>query len=299
MDYDFVESSPYYAHLASNFPLILRVLFAFEMLYLWALAVLKCSVLCFYLRVFVSRQMQLWTKSAIVFTLAWVVAYTLGFFFICHPVPFQWDPSIPDGMCGDQITLYSTLIVTNILNDLFVMGLPMWSIWHLRMRNVEKAGITVCLALGLAVVAISCARMGTVYQNDMRGNLTGTMGTTILLCNLEVILGIICVSIPMLRPIYMWFSKRSSSARLDGEERSSGNDEEGGLEASSNKKWRLGRDPYKLPTGVETRHGQDEWEMGQHRSGQKEEDLGNHASEDVNMEDTACSIDRRSERSLT
>lgn len=48
----------------------------------------------------------------------------------------------------------------------------------------------------------------------MTNNITGTMPTTILLFTLEPNLGILCVSIPMLRPLYAQVRSRNASARL-------------------------------------------------------------------------------------
>jgi hypothetical protein len=53
-----------------------------------------------------------------------------------------------------------------------------------------------------------------VFMNDMRGNLTGTMGITIFLCVLEVLLGTLCISIPMLRPFYTRYKAQKSSSKL-------------------------------------------------------------------------------------
>lgn len=67
------------------------------------------------------------------------------------------------------------------------------------------------------MVVTTCVRLATVFNNDMRGNFTGTMSTTVFLCVFEVLLGILCVSVPILRPLYQRYKwNMSSSLRLRG-----------------------------------------------------------------------------------
>ena len=63
------------------------------------------------------------------------------------------------------------------------------------------------------MVVTTCVRLATVFDNDLRGNLTGTMPTTIFLCVFEVLLGILCVSIPILRPFYQRYKWHISSSQ--------------------------------------------------------------------------------------
>ncbi|KAI1850712.1 hypothetical protein JX266_003994 [Neoarthrinium moseri] len=216
MGYNLKPTVPEYPDLLANMGTVLQVLFGFQILYLWALALVKLSVLFFYLRVFVEPRTKLAVKITIGIVLLWAVGHTLGMVFACSPIPFQWDPTIVGGSCGNLITLYAVLITTNIITDLMVMALPMHTVWHLKMRMAEKVGLTACLTLGLAVVATTCARLVNVFNNDMRGNLIGTMPTTIFLCVFEVNLGLICVSIPGLRPFYKRYKNHKSSSKISG-----------------------------------------------------------------------------------
>jgi hypothetical protein len=49
---------------------------------------------------------------------------------------------------------------------------------------------------------------------DLNGDITGTMAPTVLLFVLEPNLAILCVSIPMLRPFYHMYKKRTGGSRL-------------------------------------------------------------------------------------
>ena len=59
--------------------------------------------------------------------------------------------------------------------------------------------------------------MRLVYISDpeLRLDVTGTLPTVIFLFVLEPNLAILCASIPMLRPLYSMYKKRSGNSRLD------------------------------------------------------------------------------------
>jgi hypothetical protein len=101
--------------------------FAFQLLYLLALGLIKSSILCFYTRVFVSTRTLLAVKGMFGVVATWAVAHALAVIFICTPVSFQWDLTIIGGKCGDQIKLFQSIITSNIITDVMIMLLPIYS----------------------------------------------------------------------------------------------------------------------------------------------------------------------------
>ncbi|KAK7955772.1 uncharacterized protein PG986_004994 [Apiospora aurea] len=226
MGYDAIPFSPDYEQLITNSNLILKILFGFDMLYVHALALTQTSVLLFYLRVFgrAPGGPRRAVQALLGVVAAWAVAFSLALAFICHPLPFRWAPTIPGGACGSQPAMYAMLIVTNVLLDLVIMLLPMYIVWSLKMRGPEKIGLMACFALGLAVVIASCVRLTTVLNNDgNRDNPShnptgGALSTNVFLCVFEVLLGLLCISLPTLGPLYLRLTSRflRTSSRLRG-----------------------------------------------------------------------------------
>lgn len=77
------------------------------------------------------------------------MTFTFLFVFLCDPVSQQWTLA-RIGHCMDQITILKSLIVTNVITDLFIVVLPVRTIWQLQMRKTEKIVVTLCFAMGLA-----------------------------------------------------------------------------------------------------------------------------------------------------
>lgn len=126
---------------------ISQITFGTTIVYITVLSLIKASMLAFFLRVFVTTFVHNAAKSMLVFVAFWMVCYLCANIFICHPISAQWTGM---GTCGYYVPMIQSLMVTNIVSDLVIMSIPMYSIWSLQTRKAEKIGIMSCFALGLA-----------------------------------------------------------------------------------------------------------------------------------------------------
>lgn len=67
----------------------------------------------------------------------------------------------------DQILLLKALILTNMITDLFIVVLPIKSVWQLQMRKTEKFAVLACFGLGGACIVISLARFSKSTSTSM------------------------------------------------------------------------------------------------------------------------------------
>ncbi|KAI0109286.1 hypothetical protein F4776DRAFT_657259 [Hypoxylon sp. NC0597] len=195
--------------LAANIPFILQLTFFMQIMYVTLLASVKGSMLCFFIRVFATPFMQRASKICLVFVGLWLISYLGSCIFLCNPVSAQWTG---EGTCGAYIPMIQSLIATNAVGDVIIMALPMKTIWSLQTRTTDKIGITSCFALGIACVICAIFRFYYISNVALSSNVTGTMSTTIFLFILEPNLAILCVSIPMLRPLYSRYKERTRGA---------------------------------------------------------------------------------------
>jgi hypothetical protein len=205
-----VPGSEMLPKLMNNMEFNLKITFIFTLVYLWTLACLKLSQLWFYLRAF-RLQLRIWIYIVGAICIVWAVVFTFLVTFLCDPIEQQWT-LIRIGRCMDQILVLKCVIMTNVLTDLMIVALPMWTVWQLQMRMTEKIAVAGCFAIGLACVVIGLVRFGQIFVIDLAGNFTGTSWTTFMLCTIELMLAGICINIPMLRPFYLrWRQKHKSS----------------------------------------------------------------------------------------
>ncbi|KUI60840.1 hypothetical protein VP1G_08049 [Cytospora mali] len=200
-------------HLSSaimpNLEFILKLNFAFEFIYLAALGTIKMSILSFYLRLFSrgTRMNQL-TQFAMFVVGLWVCMHAEAVFMVCQPIQLNWDVTA-EGVCGDQIKLFESIIITNIIVDALIWSMPLYTVWHLRVRKSDKVGLT----SKNSVIIAAIARVICVASVDIVGDITGTMALTVFLAAFEPGLAITCACIPMLRPLWAEFRGYVSTMR--------------------------------------------------------------------------------------
>ncbi|KAF6843351.1 integral membrane protein [Colletotrichum musicola] len=218
--YNFDPNSEVYPKLVNNLQYILKVTFVFTLVYLWALACLKLSQLWFYYRAFALQlSKMIYVVAGIV--IIWALTFTFIFIFLCDPISQQWTV-MRIGHCMDQILVLKCIIMTNVVTDLFIVILPIWTVWQLQMRRTEKLAVIACFALGLACCVIGIVRFWQIFVIDLVGNLTGTSLTTFMLCTVELMLAGLCISIPMLRPFYLRWRAKYKISELENSNSQSG-----------------------------------------------------------------------------
>lgn len=109
---------------------------------------MKLSQLCFYHRAF-SLHLKIWIYIVGAICVAWALIFTFVFIFLCDPVHQQWTIDRV-GSCMDQILVLKCIIMTNVITDLLIFVLPIYTVLNLQMRRTEKLAVISCLVLGLA-----------------------------------------------------------------------------------------------------------------------------------------------------
>ncbi|KAL2192563.1 hypothetical protein P885DRAFT_82101 [Corynascus similis CBS 632.67] len=105
--------------------LICGFLIVIQLLWALSLSLSKISILILYCKIF-SVPAFIWaariTTAVIVM---WALATTLMGFLMCRPFAFNWDQTIPEGRCGNQVLSYQITGALNLVTDVIVLSLPM------------------------------------------------------------------------------------------------------------------------------------------------------------------------------
>ncbi|MCJ1333644.1 hypothetical protein MMC10_010344, partial [Thelotrema lepadinum] len=118
-----------------------------------AISLPKLSALLFYARVFTVRgspgskvlRAFLWLAGALV--VSWWIAAVVTSITQCMPLSKAWDPATP-GHCFDIWTWWLTTAIFSTLIDLFILVIPLPSLWKLQLRPAKKVLITVVFICG-------------------------------------------------------------------------------------------------------------------------------------------------------
>lgn len=176
----------------------------------------KSSVIVFYLRL--SQNTHRWLRAASCITLGVVIlaGVILTFFniFQCLPVSQVFEPV---GVCIPIIELYLASSPVNVLTDIAVLVLPIPVLTGMQMPLKQKIILVATFALGLFVVTTDIIRIFYLQQSSsgywgVSNRITSPIlgneldfswfaSLSFLWSAIEVNVGLICASVPTLKPV--------------------------------------------------------------------------------------------------
>ncbi|KAI0592798.1 hypothetical protein F4775DRAFT_597854 [Biscogniauxia sp. FL1348] len=180
---------------------ILHVMVGFRVSFLLCIFANKLSAILFYQRVFVTRDMQIACKVLCIFVVVWSGANLIQEFTICQPLEAFFNGAPCPARKGMDIAV----CFFNAFSDVVVLLLPIRPIWKLQMQKKTKVALTIVFTLGLATTTIAILRFTAIIDTDYQGDMIGTAVSSIMYAILEPNLIILCISLPMLQPLWRKF----------------------------------------------------------------------------------------------
>ncbi|KAI1459560.1 hypothetical protein F4805DRAFT_420767, partial [Annulohypoxylon moriforme] len=209
-------------HKFSNIPLHLRPVgirlsFATISCYQLSLVFTKISILFFYLRI-----LKLPYQRTLVFvTMGTVVVYgTVLFlltFFICNPVYNVYELDIGVGKCLAYYPILTASAVLHTMTDIWMIGMVLPHILKMHLPIRQKVALAFVLTLGIFVACASLTRMAVAWEFLNPKYAQWDSFSFAIWTTLESSLGLICASVPMLKPLVrqLMGMKPSSKPELD------------------------------------------------------------------------------------
>ncbi|KAH6665369.1 hypothetical protein B0J14DRAFT_230970 [Halenospora varia] len=146
------------------------------------------------------------------------LAGTLILLLSCHPVKKSWRPLIAGTCLPSGPTFYGLAAVT-ILFDVVIFFLPIPFLWKLQMNNRKKYGVMGLFLLGLFTTICSIMRMVQI-ERIAKGDGNSTM--LVVWGNIELNVGIILTSLPVLTTLFKFFGSKLSSKATNSASKLSG-----------------------------------------------------------------------------
>ncbi|KAJ3956366.1 hypothetical protein N0V92_007094 [Colletotrichum tropicale] len=176
----------------------LKLLLAFECIYVTAVMFIKISLLLMYRRIFPSRGFKISAMVLGFLTIGWWISIVLVCVFQCTPVAKAYMPWI-DGTCIDLKASFIGNAIPNILTDVAILCLPIKEVWRLQVTMVQRISLCFMFLLGGFVLFASIYRFTTIMQFQ----LTDT--------TFECACGVISACLPTLRPLMVKVSSQFGS----------------------------------------------------------------------------------------
>lgn len=121
-----------------------------EICYFAQMSVLKLSFLFFYKRIFPGRTIQRIILATIVFSVLYGIVFVVVAVFQCRPISYYWTKwdGVHVGQCIDINALVWANAAISIAVDLWMLGIPLSQLIHLKLSWSKKAGVVIMFCLG-------------------------------------------------------------------------------------------------------------------------------------------------------
>ncbi|PSR82755.1 hypothetical protein BD289DRAFT_370835 [Coniella lustricola] len=197
--------------------MIYRILFSYTFVYAASVSTTKISILCFYYRIFQTGASRVFT---ITLALAGFLAATYPIIIwvtmptACKPMSFFWEHFVAgtEGKCGVDISaFFLALGIINMINDVFVLLIPVPQIWKLQMSLRKRLGVIAVLTLGSFVCIASIVRIHylSAFMNAI--DVTFVMGPVFIWSSAEPSIGILGACMPSFPPLVRLVKDKAKS----------------------------------------------------------------------------------------
>ncbi|KAI9722433.1 MAG: hypothetical protein M1828_004800 [Chrysothrix sp. TS-e1954] len=163
----------------------------------------KLSVLMLYLRIFGIRQRtRILTYVAIAISLSRCLLYVIGYTILCVPAGDQsWVAVEASRKCSVTGEVLGVVAVTiSIVNDFFIMSIPLPAVWDLKLATKKKIGLSAVFITGLLVCITGILNL--VYRirlwKSREDDATWNGAISYMLNAVEANVAIICGCLPSL-----------------------------------------------------------------------------------------------------
>lgn len=129
---------------------VLKFFYIMASLYFTQCALVKLSIVCFYMRIFPAREVQRVLWGTFIATSVWGVAFVLVAIFQCQPISYfwkQWD-GLHQGSCASTNAITWSHASISIALDLWILAIPLWQLRSLKLHWKKKIGVAVMFCVG-------------------------------------------------------------------------------------------------------------------------------------------------------
>ncbi|KAF2139197.1 uncharacterized protein K452DRAFT_232914, partial [Aplosporella prunicola CBS 121167] len=174
---------------------------------------IKTSLMVLYLRIF-GKIGHIRIIIAVVMVIVWGWAFSIVIegFLLCRPLAFNWDQTLPGGVCGDRNAAFVAAGALNMITDVMVLVLPIPYIWALQVPASRKFGLCLIFCLGLFVSIVSIIRMDSLVKLDL-SDVTYNIPNVLMWSVIEPELALIGANLPLLRPLFARVFDQFASTR--------------------------------------------------------------------------------------
>ncbi|KAK2616605.1 hypothetical protein QQS21_000428 [Conoideocrella luteorostrata] len=174
-------------------------------IYYSQVALLKLALLFFYLRIFSSVGVRQLLWGTVLLVSLYGIAFLVVGLLPCSPISYYWEKWDGEhkGACIDINAAIRANSAISVALDICMLAIPLWQLDKLRLNKRKKAGVALMFCLGTFVTVASAIRLWvSIRFRNETPNATWDLVDLVLLSDIEINSGIVCVCLPSLRLLF-------------------------------------------------------------------------------------------------
>jgi hypothetical protein len=178
---------------------MLKYFYIMASLYFTQVTLLKLTLVFFYIRVFPSTPVQRLLWGTVIFVFLWGFTFVVVAIFQCRPISFFWThwDGLHKGHCLDINAITASNAGISIALDLWILGIPLWQLWGLKMHWKKKVGVALMFCVGTFVTVVSILRLSALVHFAQSANASWEFYDVSVWSSVEICVGIMW-SVPCL-----------------------------------------------------------------------------------------------------
>jgi hypothetical protein len=127
-----------------------RWLYVLEIIYFLLIAMVKLTLLFFFLRIFPKPIVRRILWATIVFTVLYGISFSITAIFQCTPINYYWLQYAEEGSgkCVNINALAWTNAIISIALDIWMLVLPLYEVFHLQLSWRSKISVAIMFFVG-------------------------------------------------------------------------------------------------------------------------------------------------------
>jgi hypothetical protein len=180
---------------------MLKFFYIMASLYFAQVTLLKLTLIFFYIRVFPSTPVQRLLWGTVIFVSLWGFTYIMLAIFQCRPISFFWTHwnGLGKGHCLNINAITASNAGISIALDLWILGIPLWQLWGLKMHWKKKIGVCLMFCVGTFVSVVSILRLSALVHFAQSSNASWEFYDVSVWSSIEICVGIMCACLPTMR----------------------------------------------------------------------------------------------------
>ncbi|KAL2065758.1 hypothetical protein VTL71DRAFT_3428 [Oculimacula yallundae] len=184
--------------LTKDMPSVLIMIYSVQLTYNTIIALVKLSIVCFYLRLAtVDSALRKGSTATIALLVIFYVTTQVVTTFQCTPIYANWDiMGTIEKKCIDTVIYFYVIAIINILIDIWILVLPIRTLKNIKRSTRDKVVLFIIFGVG-GIIRLYTIKVFATSDDPFFDGVPINIWSMI-----EINVAVVCASVPAMKPLF-------------------------------------------------------------------------------------------------